>query len=84
MIIGGYKKNKGSRYGRYMSLKEVGVSCTVNELLEIAKFIEDAYAKTQNYSFPYGACTLQFRDWSKTWKTGDPDIVLVIEPTEHV
>lgn len=84
MIIGGYKKSSGSRYGRYISLKEVGVSCTITELSEIAKFIEYAYVKTKDYSFPYGACTFQFRDWSKTWKTGDPDIVLVIEPTEHI
>ena len=81
MIIGGYKKAKRPLRSKYVSLKEVSVSCTVDEFLEFARFVNDAYTKTKSYSFPYGACTLQFRDWSKTWKAGDPDIVLVIEPS---
>lgn len=79
MRIFGYKKENRKQCDNPSELKEATISCSIEELHELVSFLTNAYAELKDYSFPHGACTLQFRDRSKNWKNEDPDFILVIE-----
>lgn len=79
MKIYGYKKEELDLCSSPSELREASVQCSVEELKELMLFLTEAYEELKDYSFPYGCCTLQFRDWSHNWKSGDSDFVVVVE-----
>lgn len=82
MKIFGYKKRKRHQL-KPTELRETTVLCTVGELRELVTFITETCEDLKDHPFPHGICTLQFRDWSRQWKEGDPDFILAVEPDKE-
>ena len=85
MIIGGYIKNdfRCGEKDTFVYLDELSIACTYEELVQIATFFSKAVNRLEGYNFPYGECTLQFRDEDCSWNLKDHDIVLVVTGREH-
>lgn len=85
MIIGGYKKDSlhWSEKDTFVYLDELSIVCTYEELVRIATFFSNAANRLEGYTFPYGECTLQFRDEDNSWSPEERDIVLVVTGSEH-
>lgn len=78
MIIGGYSYSEEYKETNFVKLREVSFGCSVEELGRLSLFFSQIYDELKSYDFPYGACTIQFQDWDRSWQEGTPDIVLVI------
>lgn len=80
MIIGGYKKDSSSSITEkeFVYIKELSIVCSYEELVRISAFFNKAVNQLEGYNYPYGECTLQFRDEDNSWMPGEHDIALVI------
>lgn len=81
MQVFGYPKTDCANSGGPTELKEVSFRCSKEEWFRLCSFIKGLEAELADYDFPYGECTIQYRDRSKHWTPTEPDVVFVVSST---
>lgn len=83
MIIGGYTNQCITKRRKFVNLDEVSFVCSPEELSRLAQFFTKVKDDLIGYNFPYGECTIQFRDKDCEWKKGDPDVIIITSPDQN-
>ena len=73
MKVYGYKR-KGNKC---IELREASLYCSIEELDEIIRFLQYAREKHNEVRTITPVCHSHYRDWDKTWKEDETDIILV-------
>ena len=73
MKIFGYQKSNDD----LLKLNEMSIQCDLDELEKIINFLKTVKKEHASVVGKIDMCHSHFRDWDKTWRKGEPDIIIV-------